>query len=110
MVDDDVYRFLPSVIISTVDKMTAIGNNSKFHNILCGAEFKCPKHGYTDKLKCLVYGCGCDPLDYERVNMKDPAPSLIIQDELHLIKESLGTYDSHYETLIEYFIIKSYKF
>lgn len=28
MVDDDVYRFLPSVIISTVDKMTAIGNNS----------------------------------------------------------------------------------
>lgn len=104
MVDDDVYRFLPSVIISTVDKMTAIGNNSKFHNILCGAEFKCPKHGYTDKLKCLVYGCGCDLLDYESVNMKDPAPSLIIQDELHLIKESLGTYDSHYETLIEYFI------
>ncbi len=25
MVDDDIYRFIPSVIISTVDKMTAIG-------------------------------------------------------------------------------------
>ena len=36
--------------------------------------------------------------------MKDPAPTLLIQDELHLIKESLGAYDSHYETLIEYFI------
>ena len=45
MVDEDVYRFLPSVIISTVDKMTAVGVNSRFHNLLCGAEFRCPKHG-----------------------------------------------------------------
>jgi hypothetical protein len=36
--------------------------------------------------------------------MKDPAPSLLIQDELHLIKESLGTYAGHYETLVDYFI------
>ena len=104
MVDDDVYRFLPSVIISTVDKMTAIGVNSKFHNILCGAEFKCPKHGYTDKLKCLTDNCSCDTSEFERVIMKDPAPSLLIQDELHLIKESLGTYAGHYETLVDYFI------
>ena len=104
MVDDDVYRFLPSVIISTVDKMTAIGFNLRFHNILCGAEFRCPKHGYTDRLKCLVEGCDCDTSEFERVRMKDPAPSLLIQDELHLIKESLGTYAAHYETLVEYFI------
>lgn len=106
MVDEDVYRFLPSVIISTVDKMTAVGVNSRFHNLLCGAEFRCPKHGYTDKLKCLEPSCDCDTYDYERVHMKDPAPSLLIQDELHLIKESLGTYDGHYETLIEYFVKK----
>lgn len=104
MVDDDVYRFLPSVIISTVDKMTAIGFNSRFHNILCGADFKCPKHGYTDKLRCLAEGCDCEPSEYQRVRMKDPAPTLLIQDELHLIKESLGTYAGHYETLFEYFI------
>ena len=104
MVDNDIYRYLPSVIISTVDKMTAIGLNSRFHNILCGAEFKCPNHGYTDKLQCLDPSCNCDTSDYERVYMKDPAPSLLIQDELHLIKESLGTYDGHYETLIDYFI------
>ena len=36
--------------------------------------------------------------------MKDPAPTLMIQDELHLIRESLGAYDAHYETLIEYFV------
>lgn len=104
MVDDDVYRFLPSVIISTVDKMTAIGLNSRFHNLLCGADYKCPKHGYTARDKCLVPGCQCDPFDYSPVDMKDPAPTLLIQDELHLIKESLGAYNAHYETLIEYFI------
>ncbi|MDE6285085.1 MAG: helicase SNF2, partial [Bacilli bacterium] len=98
MVDEDVYRFLPSVIISTVDKMTAIGLNARFHNLLCGAEYKCPRHGYTDKLKCWETNCDCTKSEYQRVHMKDPAPSLFIQDELHLIKESLGTYDGHYET------------
>ena len=104
MVDDDIYRFIPSVIISTVDKMTAIGLNMRFHNLLCGATYKCPKHGYTARSKCLAEGCSCTPADFSRVHMKDPAPTLLIQDELHLIKESLGAYDSHYETLIEYFI------
>lgn len=104
MVDDDIYRFIPSVIISTVDKMTAIGLNMRFHNLLCGASFKCPKHGYTARTKCLADGCTCTPADFKRIRMKDPAPTLLIQDELHLIKESLGAYDSHYETLIEYFI------
>ena len=104
MVDDDIYRFIPSVIISTVDKMTAIGLNMRFHNLLCGATYKCPKHGYTARTKCLADGCTCPPSDFKRIKMKDPAPTLLIQDELHLIKESLGAYDSHYETLIEYFI------
>ena len=104
MVDDDIYRFIPSVIISTVDKMTAVGLNMRFHNLLCGATHKCPKHGYTSRIKCLADGCTCTPADFIRVRMKDPAPTLLIQDELHLIKESLGAYDSHYETLIEYFI------
>lgn len=106
MVDNDIYRYLPSVIISTVDKMTAIGNNSRFRGLLCGASHECPKHGFTAKRECIVDGvkCQCDPADFKKIEMKDPAPTLMIQDELHLIKESLGTYDAHYETLIEYFI------
>ena len=104
MVDDDIYRYLPSVIISTVDKMSAIGFNSRFHNLLAGAEFECPHHGFTDKTQCLVPGCQCTPFDFRRVSMKDPAPTLLVQDELHLIRESLGTYDAHYETFLEYFI------
>ena len=104
MVDDDIYRYIPSVIISTVDKMTAIGLNIRFHNLLFGASYYCPKHGFTARTKCLVDGCTCTPADFKRIKMKDPAPTLLVQDELHLIKESLGTYDAHYETLIEYFV------
>ena len=106
MVDNDIYRYLPSVIISTVDKMTAIGNNVRFRGLLCGATYECPKHGFTARQKCNVVGvdCQCDPADFRAVSMKDPAPTLMIQDELHLIKESLGTYNAHYETLLEYFI------
>ena len=84
--------------------MTAIGLNMRFHNLLMGATYKCPQHGFTAKKQCLVKGCTCVPSDFSSVNMKDPAPTLLIQDELHLIKESLGTYDAHYETLMEYFV------
>ena len=104
MVDHDIYRYLPSVIISTVDKLTALGFNSNFHNLIYGATHECPVHGFTAKRTCLVYGCSCEPAEYRAVSMKDPAPTLMIQDELHLIRESLGAYDAHYETLLEYFI------
>ncbi len=104
MVDDDIYRYIPSVVISTVDKLTAIGLNLRFHNLLCGAEYLCPKHGFTARNRCLVKECKCETAQFKSVKMKDPAPTLLIQDELHLIKESLGAYDAHYETFIEYFI------
>lgn len=104
MVDHDIYRYLPSVIISTVDKLTALGFNANFHNFLYGVTHECPIHGYTAQRKCLVPGCSCSASDYRGVSMKDPAPTLMIQDELHLIRESLGAYDAHYETLLAYFI------
>lgn len=104
MVDEEIYRYLPSVIISTVDKMTAVGMNMGFHNIIYGAHRKCKVHGYTDGLDCLCKDCKEKTENFIDVQMKDPAPTLLIQDELHLIKESLGTYNSHYETLLEYFI------
>ena len=102
IVDNEVYRYLPSVIISTVDKMSAIGFNRNFTQLFRGSDRKCHKHGY-----CGVDGCiefkECDEENFPSVDMYDPVPTLMIQDELHLIRESLGTYDSHYELMIDYF-------
>lgn len=103
MVDTEIYRYIPSVIISTVDKMAAIGSNSNFQNLINGASKFCPEHGYTNKAKCIAKGCAVPVEQHRDVVFKDPAPSLIIQDELHLIRESLGSYAAHYETLVDHF-------
>lgn len=106
MVDTEIYRYLPSAIISTVDKIAILGNNPNFRNILSGAPLRCPRHGFTSTKKCLVGNGFCDEevQNFEHVEMYDPAPTLFIQDELHLIRESLGTYASHYESFVDYFV------
>lgn len=105
IVDKEIYRYLPSVIISTIDKIASIGFQSNFRNILGEVKYECPLHGYTSKSKCTEKDfCTCDAQSFKEISLFDPAPSLIVQDELHLIRESLGTFNSHYETLFQYMI------
>ena len=104
IIDTEIYRYLPSAIISTVDKMAIMGANANFRNILNGATHMCPMHGFTSKSKCIEKGCDIEVQNYMEIDMYDPAPTLFIQDELHLIRESLGTYASHYESFIKYYI------
>lgn len=105
IVDNEIYRYLPSAIISTVDKLAIMGNNRNFRAIVNGANCKCPKHGYTTTDKCVEYSICKEEVDnFEDIDMYDPAPTLLIQDELHLINESLGAYASHYESFLQYYI------
>ncbi len=105
IVDNEIYRYLPSAIISTVDKLAIMGNNRNFRAIVNGGECRCPVHGFTTTNKCIEYGtCKVEANEFETVEMYDPAPTLLIQDELHLINESLGAYASHYESFLHYFI------
>lgn len=104
IVDSEIYRYLPSAIISTVDKLAIVGCNANFRNILNGGEYRCSIHGYTSKKKCIEKTCQLEVQDFKAVDMYDPAPTLFIQDELHLIRESLGTYASHYESFLKYYI------
>jgi hypothetical protein len=103
--DEEVYRFLPTFIVSTLDKMAIAGWNSHFKHLFGQVTQKCPDHGYLSNGKCLYQGygnlCKRKPEEYERVSLDDPTPSILIQDEMHLVRESLGAYDSHYETFLE---------
>lgn len=96
--DDEIYRYLPSVLIGTVDKLPSVAWRKHFTHIWGGVDAKCPKHGYRSGKYCTVFGCKETEIP---VQLYDPVPSLQIQDELHLLKEELGTFAGHYETLAE---------
>jgi hypothetical protein len=116
--DEEVYRYLPAVLVCTVDKLAQIARAEEFTNIVAGPALRCPKHGYftwhqaiwdakqrkwTHDDRC-AGGRYCDlPAEqYELVGSTyDPAPALQVQDELHLLEEELGTFNAHYETLME---------
>ena len=51
--------------------------------------------------KCLAgEECTEDTYEEERPeSWHDPAPALVVQDELHLLREELGAFDAHYEGL-----------
>jgi hypothetical protein len=100
IVDNEIYRYLPTVLVGTIDKLAGVGNQSKFAMIFGKVHGVCTEHGYY-KVKC----CQKDCQDVKRLVKIVPAglsgPTLIIQDELHLLKEGLGTFDAHYETFMQ---------
>lgn len=112
IVDDDVHRYLPTVVVSTVDKLAQVGQNQRFANLLGRFSMVCPIHGasFLDSNKRLCQGTkesenGGQPSVCEGRKVlcgpfHDPGPSLLVQDELHLLAEELGTFDAHYETAV----------
>lgn len=100
--DSEIYRYLPSVLVGTVDRLARAGQTDLFSIIFRGPTSRCPTHGYAPFGEC-VESKRC--MDKRRVQsvpeVYDPCPSLLMQDEIHLLRESLGTYDSHYEGLLD---------
>jgi len=100
VVDNEIYRFLPAVIVGTIDKLAGVGNQRKFSLIMGMVDGRCSVHGYYKGICCQK-----ECTDRSRLNRQVPTglsgPTLFIQDELHLLKEGLGTFDSHYETFTQ---------
>ncbi len=99
IVDNEIFRYLPSVVVGTIDKLASLGLQRKLSLMLGKVDGRCPKHGYYS-YKCCQKGC-----TEKNVRKGRPSgisgPTLFIQDEMHLLREGLGTFDSHYETLIQ---------
>lgn len=106
MTDEEVYRALPAVVISTVDKLTGYTWYPEYTAFSSGPRFRCPDHGYysfPNFGSCLVGPDLCPPIKKDHpaaAVFKDPVPALTIQDEMHLLKEELGAFSGHYEGLI----------
>lgn len=112
IVDFDIYRFLPTVIVSTVDKIALLGYNQRFANLFGRFDLICYRHGASfkgaNKKDCeasRALGEGSVPQNCNGKGIvvgpfHDPAPALLIQDELHLLSEEVGAFDAHYETAV----------
>jgi hypothetical protein len=110
--DVEIYRFLPTLIVGTVDKLASIAYQPKLARLWTAPEWRCPipGHGYGSGTYCIIYDCLTNPGRATRgvkrprriqlEQTKDAAPSLHIQDELHLLQEELGAFAGHYETLL----------
>jgi len=98
--DSEIYRYLPAVLVGTVDRLARAGQTDRFSAFFTGPTGRCPVHGYTTFGECVESGV-CREKIVPVARERDPSPSLLLQDELHLLSESLGTYDAHYEGLVD---------
>ncbi len=103
IVDREIFRYLPSIVVSTIDKMAMLGITNEFKMLFGQVKKWCPVHGFSCQNKCLQSKEGCTQTLRYVNSLKDPIPTLFIQDEMHLVKESLGTFDSHYESFVDYY-------
>ena len=100
VVDNEIYRYLPSVIVGTIDKLASLGNQRKFSLMLGEVDGVCREHGYY-KGRCCQSNCRDPRLLVSGRPAGVSGPTLFVQDELHLLREGLGTFDSHYETFTQ---------
>jgi helicase-like protein len=109
VVDAEIYRFLPTVVIGTLDKAASLGMQSAMRCFYAAPIGLCPIKGhgftyisrFTTPTGCLYPGCRekAGPLPQNAVLFP---PTLRIQDELHLLRDALGAVDAHYESLLDH--------
>jgi hypothetical protein len=109
VVDEEIFRNLPTVVVGTLDKAAIVGFQAAMRGFVGAPLGVCdkPGHGFTYAVRssksahgCLVPGCKGRRLSLPM----EPhlfAPTFRLQDELHLLKDSLGAVDAHYEALLD---------
>ena len=107
IVDEEIYRSLPTVVLGTLDKAASISMQAAMRGFYGPPSARCPPtrlHVCPTLGKapngCLFPGCSAAPSALGQ----DPslyAPTIRMQDELHLLRDSLGAVDAHYEALLD---------
>jgi hypothetical protein len=109
-VDEEIYRLLPDLVISTADKFAQLPWQGATTGLFGRVTRKCSRHGFRSGDLDVVG-------DHKEANSHPAAgellaasttdclprrpPDLIIQDELHLIAGPLGSLFGLYETVID---------
>jgi hypothetical protein len=105
VVDEEIYRRLPALLIATVDKFAQMPWKGETQMLFGRVNGYCPRHGYrspeiadsdSHPKRGALPACSTQPIGPLR------PPDLIIQDELHLISGPLGTLVGLYETAVDH--------
>jgi len=104
VVDDEIYRHPPNMLIATVDKFAMMAWRNQVRNLFGRATQMCERHGLLwPESECT--GNHNAKGNLPRVIVKNiipfRPPDLIIQDEFHLISGPLGTMVGLYETAVD---------
>jgi hypothetical protein len=106
VVDDEIYRLLPDLVIATVDKFAQLPWRGAVQTLFGQVQGRCERHGfrYPDDEEPDNPHPKHGRLPRARTDL--PAgplrpPDLIIQDELHLITGPLGSMVGLYETAVD---------
>ncbi|MBA4190903.1 MAG: helicase [Planctomycetaceae bacterium] len=112
VVDEEIYRRLPSLLITTVDKFAQMPWNGSVQMLFGQVDGYCERHGFrsphladaSEELGVNGVHKAKGALPSAKVLPQNPLrpPDLIIQDELHLISGPLGTLVGLYETAIDH--------
>jgi len=105
VVDEEIYRLLPALLIATVDKFAQMPWKGDTQMLFGQVDGYCPRHGFRSP--------DLDDSDSHPKQGTLPAtqtvphgplrpPDLIIQDELHLISGPLGSLVGLYETAVDH--------
>lgn len=106
VVDEDIYRRPPSLLIATVDKFAQMPWRGEVQNLFGKVNGLCVRHGFlspeiekNDSGKHPAKN-GLPSVTKQEHGLLRP-PDLIIQDELHLISGPLGSMVALYETAVD---------
>lgn len=107
-VDEEIYRFAPSLVIATVDKLAQLPWRGYAGMLFGRVRQRCPRHGYRHDDLDARTGCrarhnakGDLPAVASQPVTRLRPPDLIIQDELHLISGALGTTVGLFEAAVD---------
>jgi Helicase conserved C-terminal domain len=104
--DEEIYRLTPALVIATVDKLAQLPWRGATAPLFGMVDSECPRHGWQNP----EFASFCRsqhpaaaglPAVKPVQAMRLRPPDLIIQDELHLIADALGSMVGLYETVVD---------
>ena len=104
--DEEIYRLTPALVIATVDKLAQLPWRGATAPLFGMVDSECPRHGWQNpefQTFCRTQHPAAQGLPAVRAApaLRLRPPDLIIQDELHLIADALGSMVGLYETAVD---------